>query len=131
MHEFPGADVIAEIILETMVANILTTATILSLSLIFCGNTNAQSHHKKEKHKMDTVKKYNYLPDDFNVAFYRNHPLLLKRPLRVDSTKSSFKQRFPSNQSKLKEINFLMEMNRKLDSAWRKFDQRYRARNKF
>jgi hypothetical protein len=109
--------------------------TALSVFLILCKNADGQSLEVNEEQlKTDTVRRVDLKIrslKDFNVAsLHRSHNLLLKNLLRQASEQSVLGKQSSSIQYKIKNDRSLIDMNRKLDSAWRKFDQRCRARDK-
>lgn len=66
---------------------------------------------------------------DSDIAFYRGHPLHFKTPWQNYSSRP-FNRSFVYKHNKSKGKEFFLEMNRKMDSAWKKFDQRCRERNR-
>jgi len=112
--------------------------TIISISVFsfFCKNVNAQSLSPERYRKhldSDTVQQVDLKAksrNDFSVASIQgSQPILLTNSLRGGSEKCRVGKRSNSRQNKIRNDQFLIEMNRKLDSAWRKFDQGCRARD--
>lgn len=102
--------------------------------LIPCKNADGQSlEQKKGQSNTDTVKRVDLTIqslDDFRIALlHRNDPPLSGRSQK-DSEKPHAGMRPFFSQYKTKNDQFFLDMNRKLDSAWQKFDQRCRARDK-
>lgn len=107
----------------------------MSVLLILCKTADGQALEQSEGQlNTGTVKRADLkirLLNDFRVAsINRSHLFLSRSPLGEDLEKPGVAKKFYFRQYNEKNDKFLIEMNRKLDSAWRKFDERCRARDK-
>jgi hypothetical protein len=109
----------------------LQLAIILVASILFCKSANGQSPElKRDGDTTVTLRDVGSQPIKTNYfTFYPNPPFIFQKPSRVDSMEFVINRRFSVNQNKIDANKFILEMNHKLDSAWKEFDQRCRGRS--